>query len=213
MKNITLTIVEDNPSYRKSLLDIIELAKGMTCLGSFQATEPCLKALKEGTMAKPDILLLDLNLPGEHGLKMLPLLKKEAPDTDVIILTQNSKFQTVLEALHLGATGYLLKGASVKEIRDVIREVAEGGTYIDSKLSRIVLSVLCGQNEPKKNPLSPRETEILELLAQGFTKKEAADKMGNSFHTVSFHVRGIFEKLESPNLAAAIAKAIRQGLI
>ena len=213
MKKITLTIVEDNPSYRKSLLDIIELATDMTCLGSFQATEPYLTVLKEGSMERPDILLLDLHLPGENGLKMLPLLKKEAPDTDVIILTQNSKFQTVLEALQLGATGYLLKGASVKKIRDVIRDVAEGGTYIDSKLSRIVLSVLCGQDKPKQNPLSPRETEILELLAQGFAKKEVAEKMGISYHTVSFHVRGIFEKLESPNPTAAVAKATRQGLI
>ncbi len=209
----TLAIIEDNSSYRKSLLDIIELSKGMTCLGNFQSAEPCLKTLKEGTMQQPDILLLDLNLPGENGLTMLPLLKKEAPQTDVVILTQNSNSQTVLEALHLGARGYLIKGASVQKIREVIREVAEGGTYIDSKLSRVVLSVLCGQNEPKHNPLSPRETEILELLAQGFSRKEVADKVKVSHHTISFHIRSIFEKLETPNLTAAVAKATRQKLI
>ncbi|MGB0413155.1 MAG: response regulator [Coraliomargarita sp.] len=210
---INLAIVEDNASYSKSLLDIIELAEGMTCIGSFQAAETCLKALKEGTLPSPTVLLLDLNLPGEHGLKMLPLLKKQAQQTEIIILTQNSKFQTVLEALHLGATGYLVKGASVQEIRQVIRDVAKGGTYIDPQLSRAVLNVLCGQNTPKQSPLSPREIEILELLAQGFCKKEVADKIGISYHTVTFHVRGVFEKLETPNLTAAVAKATRQKLI
>lgn len=210
---ITLTIVEDNPSYQKTLLDIIDLAADMTCLGSFEATKPCLKALKNGTMETPDILLLDLNLPGENGLKMLPLLRKETPETDIIILTQNSKFQTALEALHLGASGYLLKGATVKKIRDVIREVAEGGNYIDSKLSRVVLATLCGSGKQQENPLSPRETEVLELLSLGLQKKELAGKMGISLHTIDYHVRNIYKKLKSPNLAAAVAKALRKKII
>lgn len=183
---ITLAIVEDSPSYSKSLLDIIELAEGMTCLGNFQAAEPCVKALKEGALPSPNVLLLDLNLPGENGLKMLPLLKKQTPQTEIIILTQNSKYQTALEALHLGATGYLLKGASVQEIRQVIRDVAEGGTHIDPQLSRAVLNVLCGHNTPKQSPLSPREIEILELLAQGFCKKEVADKIGSAITPLRF---------------------------
>jgi len=210
---IELAIVEDNLTYRKSLINIIELAKDMHCIGSYTAVEPCLKQLQSGEMAPPDIVLLDLNLSGENGIKMLPLLKKAAPDTDVIILTQNSNFRVVLEALHLGASGYLLKSASVKDIRNVIRDVAEGGTHIDSKLSRVVLAALCGKDTPTSNPLSDRETEILQLLSQGFVKKEVADKIGVSYHTIAFHVRNIFDKLDTPNLTSAVAKAARQGLI
>lgn len=210
---IKLAIVEDNESFRKSLLKIIKLADDMTCLGSFPSTEPFLKALKESALEKPDVLLLDLNLPGEYGLKMLPLIKDTAPETDVIILTQDSDFRTVLEALHLDAAGYLIKGASVNKIREVIRAIAEGGTYIDAQLSRIVLNVLCGHNVAEKNPLSPREIQILKLLAQGFVQKEVADKLDLSYHTVCFHIRGAFKKLDVSNLTAAVAKATRQGLI
>ena len=210
---ITLAIVEDNESYRKSLLKIIKLADDMTCLGSFPSTEPYLKALKASAIEEPDILLLDLNLPGEYGLKMLPLLKETAPETDVIVLTQDSDFRTALEALHLDASGYLIKGASVEEIREVIRNVAEGGTHIDAQLSRVVLSVLCGHDVADKNPLSPRETQILKLLAQGFAQKEVAAQLELSYHTVCFHIRGTFKKLDVPNLTAAVAKATRQGLI
>ncbi len=210
---ITLAIVEDNASYRKSLLKIIKLADDMTCLGSYPATEPYLKALNDSKIERPDILLLDLNLPGEYGLKMLPLLKETAPETDVIILTQDSDFRTVLEALHLDASGYLLKGASVTQIREVIRSIAEGGTYIDAQLSRVVLSVLCGHDVEENNPLSPRETQILKLLAQGFAQKEVAAQLDLSYHTVCFHIRGAFKKLDVPNLTAAVAKATRQGLI
>ena len=101
----------------------------------------------------------------------------------------------------------------MQEIRQVIRDVAEGGTHIAPQLSRAVLNVLCGHNTPKQSPLSPREIEILELLAQGFCKKEVADKIGISYHTVTFHVRGVFDKLGTPNLTAAVAKATRQKLI
>ena len=94
-----------------------------------------------------------------------------------------------------------------------IREVSEGSTFIDPQLSRIVMNTLCRSGDLAENPLSTREMEVLELLAQGYAKKEVADKMGLSYHTVVSYVRTIFEKLESPNLAAAIAKAIRQGLI
>ena len=210
---ITLAIVEDNASFRKSLLKIIKLADDMTCLGSFPSAEPYLKALKASMLERPDILLLDLNLPGEYGLKMLPLLKETSPETDVIILTQDSDFRTALEALHLDASGYLIKGASVEEIRKVIRAIAEGGTYIDAQLSRVVLSVLCGHDVADKNPLSPREIQILKLLAQGFAQKEVATQLELSYHTVCFHIRGVFKKLDVPNLTAAVAKATRQGLI
>ena len=208
-----IAIVEDNTSYRKSLFKIIELTDDMTCLAAFPSAELLLSTLKDSTLEKPDILLLDLNLPGEHGLKMLPQIKAASPETDVIILTQDSDFRTVLEALHLDASGYLIKGASVNKIREVIRAIAEGGIYVDAQLSRIVLHVLRGHDITENNPLSPREIEILKLLALGLTQKEVAVKLNLSYHTICFHIRDTFKKLDVPNLTAAVAKATRQGLI
>jgi len=210
---ITLAIVEDSRIYRNSLLDIIELTKDMECIGDFTAAAPCLKKLESAEMPPPDVLLLDLNLPGENGLKVLPYFRQIAPDTEVIILTQNDDFHTVLKALKIGANGYLLKGTTVTDIRTTIREVYEGATHIDHKLSRLVMNALCRNGDPDSNPLSKRETEVLELLAQGYSKKEVAEKLGLSYHTIVCYVRTIYEKLESPNLGSAIAKAIRQNII
>lgn len=213
MKNISIMIVEDNRTYRESLLDIIEFSQGLECIGDFNAAEPCLKTLQEKPADRPDLLLLDLNLPGDNGLTVLPLFRKIATNTEVIILTQDDDYHTVLEALRLGANGYLLKGATIAEIRTIIREVSESATYIDPQLSRFVMDALCRSGAPSENPLSTRESEVLALLVRGYAKKEVADKMGLSYYTVVSYVRTIFDKLESPNLAAAIAKAIRQKLI
>ena len=210
---INVMIIEDNKAFTKSLCDIIELTSGMKCLNHFHSAEAGLEALKDPDAPRPDILLLDLNLPGEDGLTMLPILKKESPKTDVIILTQNNDYRSVLQAIHLGAGGYLLKGGSIAAIRETIREVHSGSTFIDPQLSRIVLNTLCHGNAAADNPLSPREVEVLELLAQGFSKKEAADMLNLSYHSVADYVRSTFDKLEAPNTAAAIATAIRQGLI
>lgn len=209
---ITLMIVEDNKAYRKTLVDMIELSTDMECIGQFSAAEPCFKALQEASVS-PDILLLDLNLPGQNGLTMLPLFKKAAPEIDVIIITQNNDYHTALQAIRLGASGYLLKGGSIASIRETIHDVYDGASYIDPQLSRIVLDALCHGDVRTENPLSPREVEVLELLAQGFAKKEVADQLGLSYHTVALYVRNIFKKLEAPNIAAAIATAIRRNLI
>ncbi len=213
MKNKSIMIVEDNRTYRESLLDILEFSEGLECIGDFNTAEPCLKRLQENPDACPDLLLLDLNLPGDNGLTVLPQFRQIAPKTEVIILTQDDDYHSVLEALRLGANGYLLKGATVAEIRTIIHEVSDGATYIDPQLSRFVMNALCRSGDSAENPLSSREAEVLSLLAQGYSKKEVADKMGLSYHTVVSYVRTIFDKLESPNLVAAIAKAIRQKLI
>jgi len=212
-QKITLMLVEDNRAYAKTLLDMIELSQGMEALDHFYSTEACLSALKAPDAPRPDVLLLDLNLPGKDGLTMLPAIRHATPETEVIILTQNNNYHTVLQAIQLGAVGYLLKGCTIAEIRETIREVHGGSTFIDPQLSRMVLNALCQNDALEKNPLSPRETEVLELLAQGFSKKEVADQLTLSYHAIALYVRNIFKKLEAPNIAAAIATAIRQGLI
>ncbi|MBD5781639.1 response regulator transcription factor [Pelagicoccus sp. NFK12] len=210
---ISIVVIEDNEAYSKTLLDTIELSEGMVCIGNYNTAESCLRELEKDKGQKPSILLLDLNLPGQNGLTMLPQLLMASPDTEVIILTQNDDYHLVLEAIRLGASGYLLKGGTIAGIRNTIREVAAGASVIDAQLSRIVLNSLSSGEKSEDNPLSPREMEVLALLAQGYAKKEVADSLGLSYHAVALYVRNIFKKLGTPNIAAAIATAIRRNFI
>jgi DNA-binding NarL/FixJ family response regulator len=209
----TVSIVEDNLTYRESLLKIVQYTNSLQCLHAFNSGEACLKQLEADPTSHPDILLLDLNLPGKSGIKILPHIKQLSPTTDVIVLTQNSDFLVAIHALKNGASGYLLKGANVQEIRKTIQDVVNGATYIDTKLSRLVMKGLCDSHVPSHHTLTKREVEVLELLALGNGKKEVAQLMGLSYHTIVSYVRAIFEKLESPNVASAIAKAVRQNII
>jgi DNA-binding NarL/FixJ family response regulator len=136
------------------------------------------------------------------------------PTTEVIMLTQNDDYPNVLTAIQRGASGYIIKGGSVKEIHQAILDVHHGASVIDPRLSRIVLTTLAGTpSDTKENPLSDREAEVLSAMADGLTKKEVANLLNLSYHTIDLYTRNIYEKLKSPNIAAAIATAIRKGHI
>jgi DNA-binding NarL/FixJ family response regulator len=211
---ITFSIIEDNEIYRTSLIETLTLVEDIEHLSTFGNAEAGLKTFKADAAAHPDILLLDLNLPGQNGITLLPELHAALPDTDIIVLTQNDDHRTALNAISLGATGYLVKGESIVVIRNAMREVRKGATVIDSSLSRLVINALALPDTPEmENPLTPQEQKVLSLLAQGFAKKEAAVKINLSLHAVDFHTRNIYKKLQAPNIAAAIATAIRQKLI
>ena len=170
---IQIAIVEDNISYRKSLLKIIQLAEDMNCLSSYPSGELFLKDLNNNSTGDIKVLLLDLNLPGENGLQLIPQIKSITPEIEIIILTQNSDYRIALEALHLDASGYLIKGAPIDKIREVIRCIARGETHIDAQLSKIVLQSLCGHDMIENNPLTTREIEILKLLSIGLAQKKS----------------------------------------
>ncbi len=211
---ITFSIIEDNEIYRTSLIETLTLVEDIEHVITFGNAEAGLKAFQADAAAHPDILLLDLNLPGQNGITLLPELHAALPDTDIIVLTQNDDHRTALNAISLGATGYLVKGESIVVIRNAMREVRKGATVIDSSLSRLVINALALPDTPAmENPLTPQEQKVLSLLAQGFAKKEVAVKINLSLHAVDFHTRNIYKKLQSPNIAAAIATAIRQKLI
>lgn len=206
---IRILIIEDNQNYLNSLeqamtlLDGVEYASGYGSFEAFQHAGP----------DAPDLILLDINLPGISGLDALPELKQMMPATEVIMLTQNDAYPNVLTAIQRGASGYIIKSGSVKEIHQAILDVHQGASVIDPRLSRIVLSTLAGTPNTQENPLSEREVEVLNALADGLTKKEVAHTMDLSYHTIDLYTRNIYEKLKSPNIAAAIATAIRKGLI
>lgn len=208
---ITTIIIEDNQNYLDSLQDAFERLDEVECVGGYKSVE----AFQEAAPEAPDCLLLDINLPGLSGLDALPRLKQLLPSTDIVMLTQHDDYISVLTALRRGASGYIVKGGSITDIHQALLDVNNGAAVIDPRLSRIVLSTLLGtQSDPNKKPLlTLREVEVLGALADGLTKKGIAHNLDISYHTVDRHVRHIYEKLKAPNIAAAIATAIRKGII
>ena len=208
--SIRILIIEDNQNYLNSLKQALTLLDGIEYSDGYGSFE----AFRDAAPTAPDCILLDINLPGISGLDALIELKQMMPATEVIILTQNDDYPNVLTAIQRGASGYIIKGGSVKGIHQAILDVNHGASVIDPRLSRIVLTTLAGtKTNTKENPLSDREAEVLKSLADGLTKKEVAEVLSLSYHTIDLYTRNIYEKLQSPNIAAAIATAIRKGLI
>lgn len=210
---IKVLIVEDNKSYAYSLREMIDAAQDMIWKGSFARGEDLIDALKEDEALKPDVILLDLHLPGKDGLVFIPVIKQLLPNTEIIVLTQNDNYLKTLEAIRLGVGGYILKNVSVMEIWNAIREVHGGGNVIDPRLSRLVLQVLTSNEAQSESPLSKREQQVLEQMAMGYVKKEIADNLGLSQHTINHYAENLYKKLQVSNVAAAVATAIRKGLI
>jgi DNA-binding NarL/FixJ family response regulator len=212
---ITVMLVEDNPDYRDSIAMALRAVPDIILTSQFGTAEIALRSL-QGAPAKeiPDLVLLDLNLPGLSGIDALPWFKRYSPKTPVIILTQSNHEADVLTAISAGATGYLLKASSRDQIIAGIRLVMQGGAPIDPHVAKYILKTMHKRtpNTDGSGLLSDRETEILSLMADGLVKKEIADQLGISAHTVNNHIRHIYEKLHVPNAPAAVAKAYKSGL-
>lgn len=211
---IHVMLVEDNPGYREvielTLADTSDLHLNTVC----GTAEAALQALQD-TPEKPQIILLDINLPGVSGIDAVPQIKKLRPDIQIIMLTQSGSEADVVKAIQTGATGYLLKSASIEEITQGIRTVADGGSSLDASVAKYIVDALHTQQSSGKATinLSNREAEILTLLSEGFVKKQIADRLGIGIHTVGDHVKQIYRKLNVPNAPAAVSKAYRNGIL
>lgn len=214
-ESIKIIIVEDNRTFARSIQEIILSGEAMDCIGHFSNADECRSAFQsdESPALKADVILLDLKLPGTSGMTLIPQLRKLVPQVAILILTHNDDYHTVLEAIQLGAVGYLVKDTPVADLRRAIREVHEGGSVIDPKLSRLVLKALTEIEPTSSSTLSKREQQVLELMAAGYVKKEVAEQLGISYSAVALYTANIYEKLQVPNIAAAVATAIRRGLI
>ena len=215
-RKIRVMMVEDHPEYR----EIVELALGreldMELTSQFGTSERALRSLRDRKgHDEPDIILLDLHLPGVGGLEAIPHFSTEIPDAKIIILTQSNREDDVLKAIMLGASGYLLKSSTVKQLTEGIRNVMTGGASLDAKLANIVLKTLKSKLQPNEIEilLTKRELEVLTMLAEGSVKKEIADRLQIGFTTVVSHVTNIYDKLNAPNAPAAIAKAFQLGIL
>ena len=213
-----VVLIEDHAVYR----EIIELAlrnrADVELLQTFGAAEVALRSLRGNTdAAQPEVVLLDLNLPGMTGIEAIPELLATSRDLKIVVLTQSTQEADVLQAMTLGAVGYLLKSATVTQIVDGIRSAVNGDIPLDAGVAKYILTTM-KRAKPSQSPsefgqLTDREVEILQLIADGLTKKQIASKLGLSNSTVSTHAVHIFEKLSVQNAPAAVAKAFRIGVL
>jgi DNA-binding NarL/FixJ family response regulator len=165
------------------------------------------------TETPPDLLLMDLGLPGIDGVEGIWRLKDLAPDLAVLVLTVSGDKEKVLDALHAGAAGYLLKSASVDEILDGIQQVFVGQAALSPSVAKIALSELDRSSTKQDFGLNAREIEVLELLAEGLAVKEIGAKLGITYAGAKFHLAKIYTKLSVQSQSGAVAKALRSGLI
>lgn len=215
-KNIHIMLVEDHPKYRKAIEMALADEPDMELTGTYGAAEIALRSLQDQQAPmKPDIILLDLNLPGMSGLEALPFFRKYIPEAPVVVLTQSDAEADVLLAIQSGAAGYLLKSSTVNQIKEGIRTVYKGESILDGKVAKYILRIL-KNDKPKQDtasPLSPRELEILTLLADGYVKKEISDRLDIGYGSVATYIRRIYEKLNVVNAPAAVAKAFKHGIL
>lgn len=209
---IRVWLVEDNERLRRTLQLAIKGIDGIECTGDHGNLESALDQLKSSD--PPDVLLLDIGLPGIDGITGLPQLKQAASEMKVVILTVFDDHDRVFRAVCAGADGYLLKTSSIERIGEAIREVVSGGASMNPEIARKVLDSLSRQRAvPTGQTLTEREQDVLRLVVQGLTKKEIARELHLSAHTVDSHLRNIYQKLHVHNRAGAVAAAMRDGLV
>jgi DNA-binding NarL/FixJ family response regulator len=214
MKSLTdVIIIEDNELLRDSLKEAISKSGQISCKHSFGSGEAALDYIEKEELV-PDIILLDIGLPGMNGIEVIPELRKLTPSSKIIIITVHDDDENVFNAICAGASGYLLKDLSSDRIVASINEVMNGGAPMNSHIAKKVLSMFRDQNVKSNGySLSEREKEILSLLVEGLSKKQIAEKIFLSHHTVDSHIRNIYAKLEVHSRSSAISKAIREKLL
>jgi DNA-binding NarL/FixJ family response regulator len=205
-------VVEDNDLYRKNLEALINDAGGICCEHTFISCEDALKTLDE--YPPPDVVLMDIGLPGMNGIDGTREFKSRSQTTLVVMLTVNQEEHAIFQAICAGASGYLLKAAPSDRIVEAINDVLSGGAPITPQIARKVLEAFAKVNAPKADyGLTEREREILQLLVEGLSKQRIAEKIFLSYHTIDFHLRNIYNKLHVHNKAGAVAKTLKERII
>ena len=206
--SLTVSIVEDNDQLRETLGRALNRAEGFRCLCQYANAEDALKGLPK---EPPNVVLMDINLPGMNGVECVRQLKQLLPDIQIVMLTVYEDTDNIFNALKAGATGYLLKRTTQAELLEAIREVHRGGSPMTTHIARKVVQAL-QRVSPTTGPaenLSPREQEVLDCLAKGFLYKEIGEKLGISYETVHTYIRRIYEKLQVRTRTEAVAKFLR----
>ncbi len=209
----SISIVEDNDKLRGTLAKVINRADGFKCVSDYGSAEDALADLPK---IKPDVVLMDINLPGMNGVECVRKLKVILPATQVMMLTVYEDTDNIFNALAAGASGYMLKRTPAKELLEAIHEVRRGGSPMTTHIARkVVLSfqksaAASAKTAGELSELSDREQQVLDLLAQGLIYKEIAEKLGISYETVHTYIRRIYEKLQVRTRTEAVAKFLQR---
>jgi RNA polymerase sigma factor (sigma-70 family) len=206
--SISVSLVEDNEQLRNTLARVIGRAEGFECLSHYGTAEAALEALPKD---KPQVVLMDINLPGINGVECVRKLKQVLPTTQVIMLTAYEDTDNIFNALAAGASGYLLKRTKTAELLDGIKDVLKGGSPMTTHIARKVVQSFqqSAASQQSTETLSSREREVLDCLAKGLIYKEIAEKLGISYETVHTYIRRIYEKLQVRTRTEAVAKFLK----
>lgn len=202
---IRISIVEDNRITREGFIKMLRHAPGIVCLGVYESAEKAEEAIPR---LLPDVVVMDINLPGRSGIECVAKLKKLHPRLEFLMLTTYDDSDTIFESLRAGASGYLLKCAAPAEILQAIRDVSRGGSPMSMAIARKVVSHFQEISKPSSEieSLTKREHEILELLSKGLAYKQMADRLAISPRTVQNHLNTIYKKLHVQSRAQATIK-------
>lgn len=211
---IRIWLVEDDNHYRQTLCFLLDNAAGMHCTGAFPDGESALSAAEAGAGESPDVVLLDIHLPGLSGLECLARLKAALPEAQVVMLTNDDDEQSIFDAFCTGASGYLLKNVSIDRLLTGLREAARGGMLMPAPVARKVLDFFGGRIPQQSDyGITQREQDILREMVEGRSQKEIARQLFISPSTVNGHIQHIYRKLHVNSSTAAVAKAVRERLV
>src|SRR5215510_2549754 len=209
---LRVALVDDDPTTREALAQLIDGASGYRCVGRYDSVESALGAPRDRA---PQVLLLDVNLPGMSGSEGVRELRRRFPATEVLMLTVYAEEDKVFESICNGAVGYLLKKTPPHRLLDPIREAAPGGAPMSPEIARKVVQLFrrAPAIESGDEPLTSQETRLLQLLAEGYSYQAAGERMAISVNTVRSYVRIVYDKLHVHSKSEAVSKALRRGLI
>ncbi|MEO6693862.1 MAG: response regulator transcription factor [Ignavibacteria bacterium] len=204
---INVSIVEDDKLIREALKDLINEAEGFKCIGSYG---DCESAIADLSKNRPDVIMMDIQLPGISGIEGVKKIKDTYPKIDAIMLTVHEDLSLVFQALTAGACGYLDKSASDEKIIDSIKEIYDGGAPMSYKIAKLVVSSFQKKTE---TTLTQREFDVLDQLCKGHSYKEIAYKLFITVGTVRHHIKNIYYKLHVHSKSEAVAKALKERIV
>jgi DNA-binding NarL/FixJ family response regulator len=209
---IKVAIIEDLREVREGLAMLISGTSGFSCVGRYRSMEDAIENL---SLDPPDMVLTDIGLPGMDGIAGIRILREKYPDLPCLALTVYDDDERIFAALCAGAIGYLLKNTQPARLLESLREVRAGGAPMSPEVARRVITLFQNFTPPKNADyqLTPQEKELLKMLVEGHSYKTAAYQMDISVHTVSFHLRNVYEKLRVHSKSEAVAKALRENLV
>lgn len=213
MKNIRVAIFDDNTQLRESLFNFIDASEGFICTGAFANCENILQNVKD---TKPDVILMDIEMPGINGIDAVAMIKSKYPDVKILMQTIFEDDDKIFQSICNGAEGYILKNTPPEEILSALKEIYEGGAPMTPAIASKVLKMFKHNLSTDANEsfnLSPREKEILKCLVEGMSYKLVADSCYISIETVSGHIKNIYRKLQVHSKSEAVVKAIKSKII